>query len=159
MTLLNEAELLEIEINQAIESCDGYKFSDDPINIEFAVIMEDVQLLKAFLPVVGRWRMANLVAVKKMLERHGYADNYGQYLSDDCIATHVEFIGLVSSHRDFHYSTDLPELYVLAIVSNEDDRERLRYLVRERKIIDVAELKAALESMGNTAPPLYSGSL
>lgn len=159
MSSRQQVEQLAREIEHAFESGKGYKFGDDPYNLEEAVFSEDFQLLSAFLPVVGKWRLANLMELKKMLQQNGYKDNYGQYLTDDCLSTHIEFLGIVSNNLGIGGYKEMSALYVLAMTSNEADRERLRYLVGERKIMDVDDLKEALKSMGNAPPAFYSGTL
>ena len=159
MNSRQEAEQIASQIKQAIESGDGYTFGDDPYNLEEAVVSEDLQLLRAFLPVVGKWRLANLMELKKMLQQNGHEDEYGQYLTDDCLCVHIEFLRFASNNMRASGYKDRAALYVLAMTSDEADRERLRYLVGERKIMDVEELRGALKSMGEAPPPLYSGAL
>lgn len=154
-----EAELLSIEIKKAMETTSGYRFSDDEYEVEVAVIMDDIQLLRAFLPLVGKYRMANLKLAKEMLVKHGHSSDYGKHLTYDAMAAYLELAGITYLFTPISENPDRSELYVLSMTASPVDRKRIAFLVKDRKTVDCGVIKELMKDMDNSSISLTSGNL
>lgn len=155
MSSKTETEQLVTEIHKALNSGSWHSFPDDIYELDEAIIYEDVQLLRAFLPLVGKLRFKNLKEAKAILVSHGYAD-YGKYLTFESMRVCFDLITLTFMRLG---PTRRDELCVLALTSTDANRDKILRLVEDRDILDVEAIKRVLASMDDAPDGLSSGVL